>query len=129
MSRATSVPGRCRSQMWAVAAQPDLARVGDDELGPVCHRLLDLEADDGVVFGGVGSDGEDAARSRDVGYGIGHGAAAEARGQTGHSGRVSETGTVVDTVCAQNRPGKFLHQVVFLVSAFSRRDDSQTVRA
>ena len=48
---------------------------------------------------------------------IRHGAAAEGSGQTGHSGGMSETGTVVNTVGTQYRSGEFLDNMVILIGA------------
>ena len=58
--------------------------------------------------------------SVDIGDRIGHGAAAEGCGQTGHGRSVSGTGTVVDVVCAHHRPCEFLDEVILLVGAPGR---------
>ena len=82
-----------------------------------------------MVFGGIG-----AGDQNDIGLfntidGIGHGTAAKRCGQTGHSGRMSETGAVIDAVGFKHRPGKFLGNVIFLVGDSGRGQHRQTVGA
>ncbi len=43
-----------------MAHQADLARVGHDESGALPYRLLDIKADNGVGFSGVGTDAKKA---------------------------------------------------------------------
>ena len=68
-----------------------------------------------MVLRGVGAGDQDDLRLFDVPDGVGHGTASERCGQTGHSGRVSETRAVIDIVGSDHRPCEFLGKVVFLV--------------
>ena len=84
---------------------------------PVAHCLLYLQANYGVSLGGVGANSQDTGGITNFTDGVGHCPAAEGCGQTGHGGGMSETGTVVNIVGAQHRPGKFLDDIVVLVGA------------
>ena len=66
---------------------------------------------------GVGANYKNAVGISDFSDGVGHRSAAERCGQTGHGGGMSETGTVIDIVGADNRAAEFLHQVIFFVGA------------
>ena len=100
---------------------PYLPGVGNYQLRlAVSYRFHDLNANDGVALRGIGTDDEYAICMPDFIDGVGHGSAAERCDQTGHRGRMSETGAVVDVVRTDYRAGKFLQQVIFFVSAFSR---------
>ena len=66
---------------------------------------------------GVGADSQDAVGITNLTDGVGHSSAAECCGQTGHSGGVSEAGTVVNVVGAQHGSAKFLDNIVIFVSA------------
>ena len=83
-------------------------------------RLHNFQSDYRMVLRGIRPNDEYAIGVPEFGDGISHGSAAEGCGQTGHGWRMSETGTVVDIVSAQNRPGKLLHQVVLLVGTLGR---------
>ena len=96
-------------------AKIDPLGIGDDQNSPVPNGPFDPKPDDGVGLGGVGADGEDGLRVRDLVDGIGHCAAAESRGQTGHRGAVSETRTVIDVVRLHHRSREFLKDVVVFV--------------
>src|SRR4030042_4947319 len=80
-----------------------------------------------MVLGGVSSDSQDTLSISNLGYRVGHSAAAEACGQTGHSGRVSEAGTVVDVVSAHHRPGELLENEIVLVGALGGRYGNELV--
>ena len=69
----------------------------------------------------IGTDDEESLRVlRNVIHRIGHCARAKCSRQTGDSGRVSKTGTVIYTVRANHLPGKFLEKVILFVRAFCR---------
>ena len=100
----------------SIADEVNLARVGYDKLCPFTVGLPDIHTDYRVSIGGVGADSKDTFGIADVVDRVGHSSATECRDQTGHSGGMSETGTVVNIVCAQYRPGEFLHDIIVLVS-------------
>ena len=99
------------------AAEVDLSRIGYDELAALGYRFLHLQGDDWVILRGVGADGQNATGILNLLNRVGHGAAAEGCGQTGHCGSMSETGAVVDTVRPHYHTGELLEYVVILVSA------------
>ena len=57
-----------------------------------------LQTDDRMRYGGIAADRENTGSIADFMNGISHGSAAEGGGQTGHSRRMSETGTMVDSI-------------------------------
>jgi len=73
-----------------------------------------------VVFGRVGSGDQNGIGFFNTTNRIGHGTASECCGQTGHSGRMSETCAVIDIVGFKHRPGKFLGDVIFLIGDTGR---------
>ena len=89
--------------------------IDHDDLGAFFSAPEDPLGGDGMVFGGVGADDEDALGVGQLRDGVGHGAGTESRGQTDHGGAMSESGAVIDVVGADGGPGKFLDQVVFFV--------------
>ena len=95
--------------------QFDPAGVGNDQPGPFFQCPFNGRPDDRVVFRGVRSGDQDNLGLLDLRDGIGHGATAERRGQTGHGGAVSEPGAVIDVVGFKCGPGEFLHQIVLFV--------------
>ena len=102
----------------SIAHQADFKRIGDNEFGTLAGSPPDIHTYYWVSSGGVGADSQDAFGIIDILDRVGHGAAAEGGGQTGHSGGMSEAGTMVHIVGAQHRPGEFLHDVIVLVGAF-----------
>ena len=80
-------------------------------------RLHNFKSDYGMALRGVRPNDKNAVSVPDFGDGVGHGSAAEGCDQTGHGGGMSETGTVVNIVSAQYSSGKFLGNIVFLISA------------
>ena len=64
----------------------------------------------------IASDDQDTGSFFDLTDGVGHSTAAETGGQTGHRGGMSETGTVVYIVGLHYCAGKFLSEIIFLVS-------------
>lgn len=105
-------PQRCET------AQVDLTRVGYNKFGAVPHRHPDINTDYGMILGGIGSYGEDATGLADLCNRVGHCPATKTLDQTGHSGGVSEAGTMVYIVCTHYRASEFLYNVVVLVGAF-----------
>ncbi|MBA7679151.1 hypothetical protein ES703_87434 [subsurface metagenome] len=108
-------------------AELDLAGVGYDEFGAIPYRFLDIHTDYGMVLSGIGAYGEDATGIGDLGDGVGHRPTSEALGQTGNSGGVAETGTVIYVICAHHRASKFLYDVVFFIGALGRGDGSKFI--
>jgi hypothetical protein len=104
-------------------SQPDMrpaakvypAGVNNNKLSPFVDGFLYLKGNYRMVFGGVGANGKDTSSIADFSYRVSHSAAAEACGQTGHSGRVSEAGTVVYVVGAHHPPCEFLENIVIFV--------------
>ena len=76
----------------------------------------------GWGLGGVGPDGQHAMSLTDIIDGVRHGATPETRGQTGHSGGMSETGAVVDIMSVEYRPRQFLHHVIIFIGGLGRGD-------
>ena len=100
-----------------VANQHDITRVGDDKLSPPTYCPDYLQCRYRVGFRGVGANSQNAGGLTDIVDGVGHRPTTEGCGQTGHSGGMSEPGTVVNIVGAQYRPAQFLGNVVILVGA------------
>ncbi|GAH35718.1 unnamed protein product, partial [marine sediment metagenome] len=46
-----------------------------------------------------------------------HSSAAKALDEAGHSGSVTQSGTVINVVAAEHRSSKFLHDIILLVGA------------
>ncbi len=107
----------------------DLARVGDDQLGAVAHRALDVEGADRVRLGRVRADHEDGVGREDVDEGVGHGAAAQRLREAGDGRGVAEPGAVVDVVRADHGAHELLEEVVLLVRAARRGKAGQGVGA
>ena len=103
------------------------ARIRHDEFRPLLLHLHQVCADDGMLFGGVRADDQRHVRLFQVGERIGHRSRTERSGQTGHGGRVSETGAVIHVVRADHRAGELLVQVVFFVGGFGRREEGDAV--
>jgi hypothetical protein len=97
-----------------------LARIGDDDFGPVLLGAKDPGGDQGMGDGGVGADDENAVGLLELLDGVGHRPTSECCGKTCHGGAVSESGAVIDVVGADCRPGEFLQQVVLLVGHLGR---------
>ena len=103
----------------SIANQVNLARIGHNKFGSPKVSLPDKHANYGVGSGGVTTNREDAFGITYIIDGVGHSPTAECRDQTGHSGGMSETSTMVNVICAQYRPGKFLHYIVIFIGALS----------
>ena len=97
-----------------------LTRISYNELSPSTHRFLYIEADYRMSFGSIGAKSQNTSGVTNIIDGVSHRSTAEGCDQTGHSGRMSEAGTVVDTVGTQYRPTEFLGYVVVFISAFGR---------
>jgi hypothetical protein len=109
------------------AYKVDFTGVSDNKLSTLIHCFLYLQSDYWMVLCCVGSDSQDAFGIANLSYRVSHSAAAEACGQTGHSGCVSEAGTVVDIVGAHHRPGEFLENEIIFVGAFGRRYSGELI--
>ena len=97
----------------------NLTGVSYNEPSALTCRLSHFHANDGVSLSGVGADSQDTTGITNITDGVGHRPAAECCDQTGHRGGMSETGTVVNIIGAQYRPGKFLNDIVLLIGALS----------
>ncbi len=95
----------------------NLSGVGYNKFATMAHYLFYVHSNYGVSLSGIGTDSQDTLCTLEIAYRVGHCSTAERCGQTGHSGGMSETGTVVDIVGTQYRPGEFLHDIVVFVSA------------
>ena len=115
MSRATSVPGRCWIWMRSVTAEIDIFWIGNDEIGTVARCFLHLQGENRMRLGGVGAYGQDGGGTAYFIDRVGHCAASQRGGQTGHGRGVSETGAVINVVRPHHRTGKFLDQVVVFI--------------
>ena len=80
-----------------------------------------------MVFSGVGAGQQNHVRLFNIPDCVCHRSASECRGQTGHSGGMSETRAMIDIVCFNRRPCEFLHNVVFLIRYPGRCKDSYAV--
>src|SRR5690554_2409882 len=81
---------------------------------------LDFCTDDGMSLSGVGTGNQEGICRHSIVDAVGHGAATQYSGQTGHGGSVSETSAMVYIIGAHHRPGKLLRQVIFLVGTTGR---------
>ena len=69
-----------------------------------------------MVFSGIGSGNQNHLGLFNITDGVGHRSTAEGCGQTGHSGGMSEAGTVVDIVGFQHRPGEFVGDIILFIA-------------
>ena len=104
-----------------------LAGINDDQLRSPVNGVIYATGYLGMGPGGIGTGDQDNLGLVKFVDGVGHGAGAEGGGKTCHRGRVSEPGAVVDVIGADNSAGKLLQQVVFLVAAFGRRQDTDGI--
>src|SRR4030042_2875474 len=100
----------------SIVTEIDFPGITYNEFGSVAYCFLYLVSKDWMCSSGVTTDDQDAIGPFDFADGIGHGTAAETGGQTGHRGRMSETGTVVYVICLHDHTGEFLCQIIFFVS-------------
>ena len=70
-----------------------------------------------MSLGSVGADSQDTPSITELIDGVGHSPAAKALAEPNYCRSMTKTGTVVDIVGAQYRPGKFLDDIVILVGA------------
>jgi len=70
-----------------------------------------------MLLRGIGADDQNAFGIGQLGYGVGHGSAAEGESQGGYGGGMAEPGAVVDVVGLHHQAGELLGQVVLLVAA------------
>ena len=112
------------------ACDLDSAWIGYDQFCIVLHDgRFDLQCDDRMGLGRVGSDDENTVSMFELGNRVGHGSAAERSRQTGNSGCVTKARTMVHVVCADRCAHEFLKEVVFFVGTFCRGKASQGVRS
>ncbi len=91
----------------------------------IFNRLNYFKANNRVIFARIGTDNKYTVAVAYFGDGVGHCPATEGCGQTGHGGRMSETGTVVNIIGADDRPGEFLEKVVLFVGTLGRGKKAQ----
>ena len=101
--------------------------IGHYKLCSLLFGPKDAGGHKGMGRGGIGTDDKDAVCLFQFGNGIGHGSTSKGCGKTCHSRGVSETGAVIHAVCAHPGPGKFLHQIVFLIGDLGRGQKGNAV--
>ena len=80
-----------------------------------------------MIFSGIGSDNQNQIRLFNILDGVCHCATSESCGQTGHGGRMSETGAVIDIIGLKYRPYEFLGDIILFVGHPGRRQKTDTV--
>src|SRR4030066_625030 len=104
----------------SIVTEIDFPGIGYNEFGSVAYCFLYIVSNDRMCISGVTTDDQDAIGSFDFAHGIGHSTAAETGGQTGHRGRMSETGTVVYVICLHDHTSEFLCHIILFVSTLGR---------
>ena len=128
-------PGDIRAGIWSEPfigefGNLDLSRINHNQLGTFeLDRPFDIGGENRVVLGCVGSRDQNNVGIFNIADWVCRGATSKTRGQTGHCGRVSETGAVIDIVGLYYRPGEFLKQVVLLIGDPGGYQHSNTIRA
>jgi hypothetical protein len=117
---------RTRAQMQSrKIRQFDLARVDQNQLRAVfADRFLHFQTNNRMCLGCIASSNEQDIRQMNIGDGIGHRARAQCRGQTGHGTGVSEPRAVVDVICADQSARHLLQEIIFLVRALGRDEET-----
>ena len=123
------MPGRILRKTSANLTIGHLARVGNDDLGAFAVCLDHAVRDDRMGLLGIGADDEDDLHVLDLADRIGHRTGTEYGGQPGHRRRVSETGAVIDVVCADPRADELLEGVIFLVRTAGRGESADGISA
>ena len=70
-----------------------------------------------MLLRGVGAYDQNALGIGQLRYGVGHGPAAEGKGQGGYGGGMTEPGAVIDVVGLHHQAGELLGQVILLIAA------------
>jgi len=109
--------------------QLDISGIGHNQLGPFFLGPEDTPGNQRMTRGCVRTCDKDTGRILNFGDGIGHGATSKCCGQTDHSGRMSEPGTVIHIVGPDHCSGKFLNQVIFFIGNFSGSQYTDAIRA
>ena len=80
-----------------------------------------------MSLGGIATGNEQYICQMDIRDGIGHRARAQCRSQTGHGAGVSEPRAVIDVVRADQSARHLLQEIIFLVRAFGRDEETNRV--
>ena len=104
-------------------------RVGEDQLRPVLHRVLDPRRRHRMIDDGIGADQEHDVRLQHVHHRIGDGARADAFEQRRDARRVAKPRAMVDVVGAEARAHELLEEIRFLVRALRRAESRQRAAA
>ena len=108
--------------MFGIGYQFDLAWIDHNEWHTFHDLLLQACAGDGVAFGRVGSDDQNALRVFEIFDGVRRGTCAKALLHAPGGGGMADAGAAVDVVRTHHGTYEFLHEVVFLIGAASGGD-------
>jgi len=98
--------------------QLNISGVSHNELGTLFFGPENATGNKRMAFCCIRTDNKNTCSILDFRNGISHGSTSKRCGQTDHSRGMSETGTMVDIVGANHRPGKFLNQVILFIGNF-----------
>ena len=104
-------------------------RVGENELRPVLHGILDPRRRHRMIDDGVGADQQHDLRLHHVHHRIGHRARADALEQRRDARRVAKPRAMVDVVGAESGAHELLEEIRFLVRALRRAESRQRAAA
>ncbi len=107
------------------ARQVRAARIGDDQLGAVAHRVLDPARRDRMIDGRVGADQDHHLGLADVDHRVGHRPRADPFQQRRHRRRMAQPRAMVDVIAAEAGPHQLLEQIGLLVAALGRAEAGQ----
>ncbi len=126
-------PGHIRARSGSkpdigVFHQFQLTRIYHDKFCPVLgDRAPDMEVHYGMVLCRVAAGEQNDTRFFYFFHRIGHRSTTKCSGQTGHSRGVSESRAMIHIIGPDHSAHKFLYDVVFLISTFSRTQAGQNL--
>jgi len=146
MERINLLPPTLRRQDWEQLlnqllremVEMDFRQLAHFDTPWICHNqfcpprpygALDSPPDNGMALGRVGSYDEQDIGIVYIRDGIAHGPASERGKRCSYSRGVTEASAVIDIVCAENRPGKFLDHIIILISALGRTEHAHGIGA
>ena len=112
-----------------VAREVRAARVHQDELGTLAHRVLDEAGRYRVVHHRVGADDDDDLGLRHILHWVADRARADALQQRRHAGGMAQPRAVVHVVAAEAQAHQLLEEVGLFVAAFGRAETGQGLGA
>ena len=115
--------------MRGVSRKFRAARVGEDQLRAVLHRILDPRGRHRMVDDRIGADQQHDLGLQHVHHRIRHRAGADSFQQRRDARCMAQPRAMVDIVGAETRPHELLEQVGLLVAALGRSEARQRVRS